>query len=119
MEFTSGAAASIGSCLRIELARTVANSLQVPGQPTIRSLNRQRGGGLVQHRGCFNNLRVGHRVCRARCAGQVGCASTVVSSGGGSCRAVGQPRIEGLANLRLQLSAAGAIMTAAAAEADR
>jgi hypothetical protein len=32
---------------------------------------------------------------------------------------MGQPAIEGLANIRLQLSAAGAIMTAAAAEADR
>jgi len=31
----------------------------------------------------------------------------------------GQPGIGGLANIRLQLSAAGAIMTAAAAEADR
>jgi hypothetical protein len=32
---------------------------------------------------------------------------------------MGQPSIEGLANIRLQLTAAGAIMTAAAAEADR
>jgi hypothetical protein len=32
---------------------------------------------------------------------------------------MGQPSIQGLANIRLQLTAAGAIMTAAAAEADR
>jgi hypothetical protein len=76
------------------------------------------GGGLVRHRACFSNLLVEHRVCPGA-SGQVGCASPVIASGGGSCRAVGQPRIKGLANLRLQLSAAGAIMTAAAAEADR
>jgi len=77
------------------------------------------GGGLVRHRGCSGNLRVEHRVCPARCVWAGWLREPGDRVGRWQLSSMGQPSIGGLANLRLQLSAAGAIMTAAAAEADR
>jgi hypothetical protein len=38
------------------------------------------GGGLVRHRGCFNDLRVEHRVCPSKFVARVGRASIVAAS---------------------------------------
>lgn len=77
------------------------------------------GGGLVRHRGCVNDLLVEHRVWPAKLIGQVWPREHRGHLGPWLLSNRGQSSIEGLANLRLQLSAAGAIMTAAAAEAAR
>jgi hypothetical protein len=57
-------------------------------------------------------------VCPSELIARVGRAS-MVPRREWPLSSMGQPSTQGLANIRLQLSAAGAIMTAAAAEADR